>query len=161
MKQQIIRTVGPRQMSYLQSLVAQDPCDGSREWVCRNARVSKTLAQLGALFGLWIEEIMRVTGEDKDAVHRDLKLKFLTRIYAENPIGDIQEMWSERYWHLMELCDQEKLAEHLLRASLSDKWGITKEQMSAYMTDVRAWALNNGIALSVPDRFHRYYREAA
>ena len=144
------------------------PHDGTIECVFRNAKVAKTLKQLGVLFGLWIKEISEQSGMSSKEIHVFLKSNFLVPIYANNPVGDQQEQWSELYWHYMELCDPDqatansdgpaKLAKHILRVSLSHSWGFTKEQMCEYLDEVQKWGINAGFALSVPIEFHKYYK---
>lgn len=157
--------------------------DGSIECVFRNAQVAKTLKQLGVLFGLWIKEISTQSGMDSKEIHIFLKSNFLVPIYANNPVGDQQEQWSELYWHYMELCEPQrvyrglmgdpgpaldeykvddtavaKLSKHILRVSLSLSWGFTKEQMREYLEEVQKWGINAGFSLSVPLEFHKYYK---
>lgn len=157
MKQQVIRLVGNVQYQHAGRCLDDMPLDSTVEVVFRNAQVSKTMAQLGALFGLWFDEIQEQRGIDKDEIHKTMKAKFLCRIYATNPMNDRQQEWSELLIKYQEEHDYDGVSRQGARVSLS--W-ITKEQMKSYMTDVYAYWVNNGTPLSVPDKFHKYWRVA-
>lgn len=106
---------------------------------------SKTMAQLGGTFGIWIKEISEATGESQRKIHSDLKDKFLARIYISNPIGDEQEQWVELLFQYQETGQQEKLEKHAKRISLS--WAKV-HQMSDYMDAIFSHYADNGIFLT-------------
>lgn len=159
MKQQIIRLVSERQLGHTFDVAQSMPLDGTVEVVFRNAKVGKTLAQLGTLFGLWMDEICAHTGNDPEYMHKWLKMNFLAPIYAKAPVGHIQEQWSELYWYYMSKQDAEKLSVHLERLSIAHTWGFTIQQMTEYLNVIQAWAINQGCPLTVPSQFHKYYKE--
>lgn len=150
----------------------QMPMDGSVEFVLRNAQRARTLQQLGALFGVWIKELLeQCEGWDERQMHRWLKEQHLVNIYANEPVGDWQEQWAELYWFYMSMCDPQmtmsendrkhyvtKLAIHIQRISIADVTGITHQQMGEYMDKVYKWGINQGFKLSEPNKFYKEYR---
>ena len=112
----------------------------------------KTLAQLGALFGLWASQIQEYTGDDKMSFHKKMKAMFLVPIYCSDPQGDLQEQWVELLAVYQERNQSHKFERHIDRLSLS--WATIK-QMSAFMHDIEAYYISNGVFLSVPDKFRR------
>lgn len=158
MKQKIVRVHGPKQKNYLLSLIEQDPMDGSTEWVWRNAQVSKSLQQLGVLFGLWIEEISSQSGMTKDDVHAYFKPQFLPAIYVKEQMGPFeyeQRLWVDHLALLQESGDSVRFDIHVNGVRL--KWASI-EQMKLYLDDVYRWGIDKGFHLSIPDKFHRVYR---
>ena len=137
------------------SFVGALSSDCGLEVVIRSRRQSKTLAQLGALFGLWFEEIQDQTGEDKKTLHKNLKDWFLARIYVTDPVGPDQEQWVDLLVLYQQKGETEKLQRHAARISL--KWASI-EQMRVYLDDVQAFYANTGVILSVPDKFHKAYQ---
>lgn len=149
------------------------PLDGSVEFVLRNAQRARSLQQLGALFGVWIQELLQqCEGWDEQAMHRWLKEQHLVDIYANEPVGDWQNQWAELYWFYMEKCDPsvnggkldannkwvKKMAAHIQRISIADVSGITHEQMGEYMDRVYKWGISQGFRLSEPNKFYKEYR---
>jgi len=136
------------------------PLDGSVECVYQNAKVSKTLAQLGVLFGLWIEELKNQSdgeGWSTPRWHLHLKHEHLLPIIMnrqEGPHADRQREWFELLEFQLEFGTQEKIQEQVLRLSLS--WASIG-QMKEYLDRVWEWAVDVGFALSVPDKFHKVY----
>lgn len=160
MKQQIFRQFGSVQNHHLHKMVDQDPMDGSMEWVYRNSQVSKTLAQLGTLFGIWLLEIEQQTGAQWtiDTLHRFLKNKFLVQIYCKEQSGPHQARqveWFEHLELLLEIGDEARTENHIKRVSLS--WA-SKEQHSEYLHVVWNWAMENGFRLTIPDKYHKVFR---
>lgn len=150
----------------------------SYEVVIRADRESKTLRQLGALFGVWtkhlaenlpdqtIDWLKKHAGEDIDqAIHRYMKAKFLAGVYAENPKGYIQEMWVDRLDTLGELVRSEgeeastesvaKLKRHAKELSLS--WASV-DQMRRYMSLIDQYWHNEGYPLPELEKFKKYYK---
>lgn len=127
----------------------------SKEVIIRDTKQSKTLEQLGVLFGLWAREISERTGYTKDKLHKEWKSSFLRGIYIAEPMGDMQEMWVENLYALQEKQEWEKLHKHARRISLS--WATIK-QMKEYMGDIQAYYISNGFPLPIPDKFHRWYK---
>ena len=78
------------------------PDDGSIEVVIKPVEKDKTLKQLGALFGLWVNEEAERMGESVDAVHVKWKNMFLARIYGIEQKTVEQEMWVDQLVLLME-----------------------------------------------------------
>jgi hypothetical protein len=132
--------------------------DGSVEVIIRNARTSKTLAQLGGMFGGWISYLSDTLGESQDSLHRALKRKFLARIYVTDPQTDAQEQWVELLAYYQERGDTLKFENHVSRISLS--WA-TIEQMNKYMNAIEQHYIAEGIPLPILDKFRRYYDRAA
>ena len=157
MKQKAIRLTGSEQANYAAQYLRQMPIDSSVEVVFRNANVSKTLAQLGTLFGLWLREIEEQTGAGwtVDRLHRHLKHKFLVNIYMADKRAGNQEQWAEHLELLLEKGEQDKIQKHIKRISLA--W-ITKEQHSQYLRLVWNWAIDQGFNLTIPDRYRGVYR---
>jgi len=129
--------------------------DGSKEVVVRDAHTTKTLQQLGTLFGLWTTYITDQTGYTKDELHKEWKASFLRGIYIAEPIGDMQEMWVENLYALQEKQEWKKLHIHAKRISLS--WATIK-QMKQYMNEIQAYYIQHGYPLPIPDQFHRWYK---
>lgn len=127
----------------------------SKEVIVRDAKQSKTLSQLGALFGLWSKYISDKTGYTKGELHEEWKSSFLRGIYISEPIGDLQEMWVENLYSLQEKQEGEKLHVHAKRISLS--WATIK-QMRQYMNEIQAYYIEHGYPLPIPDQFHRWYK---
>ena len=136
------------------------PLDGSIECVYRNAKVSKTLAQLGVLFGLWIKELQHQQGADgwsADRWHMWLKHRMLLPIIQERqegPNADRQAEWFELLEIHLERGNQEGIQRQVNRLSLA--WASIG-QMKEYLDKVWEWAIDAGFALSVPDKFHKIY----
>jgi len=138
-------------IQHINSLLA----DGSKEVIVRDANTTKTLQQLGTLFGLWTSYITEQTGYTKDELHKEWKGSFLRGIYIYEPIGDLQEMWVENLYALQEKQEWEKLHIHAKRISLS--WATIK-QMREYMNYIQAYYIENEYPLPIPDQFHRWYK---
>lgn len=149
------------------------PLDGSVEFVLRNAKRARSLQQLGAMFGVWICEILeQCDGYDEKTLHRWLKEQHLVPIYSREPIGEWQEQWSELYWFYMSMCDPDmtmsekdrkhyvvKLANHIQRISIADVTGISHAQMADYMDRIYSWAINSNFRLSEPNKFYKEYKD--
>lgn len=129
--------------------------NGSLEVVIRDAKISKTLAQLGGLFGCWIKYLSAERHRSENYWHRKLKAEFLARIYCMEPIGDEQEQWVELLYVYQESQQQEKLLTHAARISLS--WATIK-QMTDYMNAVENHFIDEGMPLPILDKFEKYYR---
>lgn len=158
MKSKTFRLYGQKQKDYLISQIHLDPMDGSREWVWRDAQVSKSLQQLGVLFGLWIEEIVTQSGMAKGEVHEYFKQQFLPAIYVKEPIGPFkyeQQLWVDHLAALQQIGDSARFDAHVAGVRL--KWASIK-QMKEYLDQVYPWGIDNGFHLSVPDKFHKVYR---
>jgi len=100
------------------------------EMVLRNRTESATHAQFKAIFGAWFDYLQDNERRSIDIIHREMKLKFLVRIYENEPVGNLQNMWAENIILWMERGAVEKALEARNRISLS--WA-TKEQMCHYM----------------------------
>lgn len=137
------------------NMLVECPRDGSMEVVFRNAKTSKTLAQLGGLFGCWETYIAEQTGDSEHLTHRKLKARFLARIYCMEPHGDAQEQWVELLAHYQELGDNEKLLRHAKRISVS--WASIS-QMNAFMTAVERYYQDKGFPLPILDKFRKFYK---
>lgn len=109
-----------------------------------NVASSKTMAQLGGLFGVWIKEIAEFEGESTKKVHEDLKLAFLPRIYITNPIGPLQNQWVELLLIYQERGDMVKFDEQTKRISLA--WAKVR-QMTEYMNDIKNHYATLGLVL--------------
>ena len=138
--------------------VANIPADGKTEVLIRDARIGKTMQQLGALFGLWVTYISNETGLTEDQVHAELKANFLRRVYLEEPHGDIQEMWVDLYYRIQEQQDWEMMRRH--RATISLSWS-TLNQMKRYLELVRQYFIGVGKPLPIPDPEWRSHGEQA
>jgi len=112
--------------------------------ITANCASSKTMAQLGGLFGVWIKEIAEFEGESTKKVHEDLKLAFLPRIYITCPIGSLQNQWVELLLIYQERGDMEKFTEHTKRISLA--WAKVS-QMTEYMNNIRDHYATLGLIL--------------
>lgn len=112
--------------------------------IVANVASSKTMAQLGGLFGVWITEISQFTGESEKKIHADLKDWFLARIYVSNPIGNEQKQWVELLAFYQEKGDMVKLEEHAKRISLS--WAKVS-QMRQYMDAIHNHFAAEGLPL--------------
>ena len=117
---------------------------GHYEVTISDASKTKTLAQLGGLFGAWITYLSGELGYDVDYIHRWMKSKFLARIYATEPKNGEQSAWTELLFIYQERGEQDKLAEHAKRISL--KWATVK-QMKEYMNQVDNYWLEQGYPL--------------
>jgi len=137
--------------------IARQEQDGSVEVVVRNAQTGKTLAQLGALFGVWVKYIANEINEDgnTDYVERMLKAKFLARIYVTDPQTPEQENWTELLAVYQMNNEQEKLLKHAKRISLS--WA-RMNQMKQYLNDIESAYQGEGHPLPVLDKEWRKYR---
>ena len=117
---------------------------------------AKTLAQLGALHGLWLKEISDQTGYSGEEIKTRCKRLFLTDIYLHQPVDqDAQGFWRDLYHYIKEHGSKAALDKHMNSTSLA--WA-SAFQMREFMDRVCADYTSNGIALSVPDRFYRAYR---
>lgn len=152
MKAQTFRLINEQVAANAVGAILDCAHDGSIEVVIRNAKESKTLQQLGALFGLWIKEISDQMGRDEDYIHRMLKARYLARIYVTEPIGEAQEQWVELLAVYQQNQQQERLERHAKRISLS--W-CTIDQMREYLDAIQNGMADNGILLTVPDKFRR------
>lgn len=134
------------------SNMAQTPTDGTIEWVKRDVKASKTMRQLGALFGRWIKYLSEKTGKSEQALHEELKAMFLARIYITDPQNDAQEQWVELCAIYQEQGETEKLERHAKRISLS--WSSVGQTMD-YMSAIEHHYMDCGIPLPYLDRFRR------
>ncbi len=110
----------------------------------KETKSDKTIKQLGGLFANWIKYISEVEGESEDYKHKELKAKFLARIYIAEPMGDQQEQWVELLALYQMQGDQEKLLKHARRISLS--WAKLP-QMKQYMNAIEQHYQSMGIGL--------------
>lgn len=117
---------------------------GRYEVVIRNATQSKTLQQLGGLFGVWLNVLSNETGNDEDYLHRMLKAKFLCPIYLHSPHNDRQLEWAEALVTYKLNEDFDKYDRQAKRLSLS--WA-SKGQYSEYMKKIEVFYINQGITL--------------
>ena len=129
--------------------------DGKTEVVVRDAKVSKTLKQLGALFGVWIRYISDQTGYTEKETHKHLKKTFLARIYTEDTRGEEQEAWVDMMVHLTEKKDWETIRIHFKALSL--RWALCG-QMREYMDQIQNYYIGHGMPLPIPDQFRGVYR---
>jgi len=148
-----------RQVEYAFDLVQRQPLDGSREMIIRDRRISKTLSQLGLLFGFWLTEASEFTGINEEDLRKQWKMEYLAPIYANDPQGDIQSQFSELYWHYMETQNAEKLAQQIERVSMSHTWGYSKDQMTLFLNKIKRWSMDVGCNLTAPTKFHKYYND--
>lgn len=132
------------------------PSNERFEVVIRTPKQSKTLEQLGALFGVWINYLSKQTGYEKNHLHRLCKAKCLARIYIMDPQTNEQEQWVELLAHYQQVQQQDNLIKHAKRISLS--WA-TLDQMSKYMNDVEHYWLEEGYQLPLPDKLHSAYKK--
>lgn len=128
--------------------IAKIPTDGKTEVIIRDARIGKTMEQLGAIFGLWEKELSEKHGHSIKKVHEWLKDNFLARIYVTEPLGDAQEQWVELLAVYQMAGKQEKLERHAKRISLA--WATLK-QTKQFMDDIEAHFQDIGQPLTVPD----------
>ena len=157
MKQQIVRLTGDYEQHRAFQALGSAPLDGSRELVIRDASVSKSQAQLGALFGLWMRELEDQTGHSTAELHATCKDLFLVDLILAEPMSDIQELWAENYASYQHT-DPARAQRCRAMVSISDRWGMTKEQMKQYMDSVWAHFTSKGFSLTIPDRFKRAYK---
>ncbi len=132
--------------------------DGSKEVIIRQVKSTKTLEQLGGIFGVWIAYISDKTGESQHEIHKRLKDYFLARIYVTEPIGPIQEQWVELLANYQETGQQAKLIRHAERISL--KWA-TLNQVSEYMEAIQNHYIYVGMPLPMLDKFRKYKKTPA
>lgn len=112
--------------------------------IVANVASSKTMAQLGGLFGVWIKEISEFEGKSTKDVTLDLKLAFLPRIYISCPIGPLQNQWVELLLIYQDRGDMEKFIEQTKRISLA--WAKVS-QMTEYMNDIKNHYASVGLVL--------------
>jgi len=137
--------------------IARQKWDASVEVIVRNAQESKTLSQLGGLFGSWVKYIANEINQDGNQkyVERMLKANFLARIYVTEPLTPEQENWVELLAVYQMSNEQEKLMKHAKRISLS--WA-TMAQMKTYMDEIEAYYQGEGHPLPVLDPQWKKYR---
>ncbi len=138
------------------------PVDGSIEVVIRNIKTGKTLAQLGGLFGIWVNYAATEMGESEDYIHRWWKSKFLSRIYAidyidENAKSYVSEIdqWIELLAVYKESGQIDQLNTHAKRISLS--WA-NLSQMKRYMKAVESFYQSNDEPLPILDKYRKFYK---
>ena len=120
-----------RALAYLAEMIA----DGSTEACFRNASESKTLRQLGAIFGVWEMELSTRHSSSGEKVHAWLKAAFLARIYWSEPKNKEQAQWVELCAMYQQAGEIAKLEKHAKRISL--KWA-TLDQTKQFMNDIEA-----------------------
>ena len=145
-----LETVKKNVINFINTLNNQE----SYAIIIRTAKTSKTLEQLGALFGVWLKYISERTGEDYQSIHRRLKLDLLTSIYLNEPKGVDQEVWKELHYYYQETQQQEKLEINYNRISL--KW-CTKEQMQLYMERILEYQISIDEPLPAPNKRRKYF----
>lgn len=132
----------------IKSRLDELPEDARIEVVFRNAHISKTMEQLGALFGVWIEYLVEQTGYSENELHRMMKSKCLARIYITEPVGAAQEQWVELL-AIYQMEQHRKYEQHAKRISLS--WA-NLPQMKAYMDCVERYWISKGYPLPQPEK---------
>ena len=153
MKQEIFRLYDEEDKSVALDSLDKVDVDGKTEMVLRNATISKTLQQLGGLFGNWITYLSKeVEHESEDYIHRMLKAKFLARIYVTMPIGPEQEQWVELLYFYQTNQMQVALKKHAKRISLA--W-CTIDQMREYMEAVKNHYMSIQIVLPEMEKKRR------
>lgn len=128
--------------------------DGMTEVVVRPVKKDKTRAQLGGIFGAWITHIAEERCESEDFIHKELKAKFLARIYFTNPECLEQENWVDHCVLLQELRRLDELKAYAERISLS--WA-SLQQVSKYMKAIEQHYQAEGMPLPVLDKFRNTY----
>jgi hypothetical protein len=120
-----------------------------KEMVLRNRTESATLAQFKAIFGAWFKYLQDEKNQSKDYFHKKFKIKFLVKIYENDPIGEYQEMWAENIILWTERGNIDKALEARDRISLA--WA-TKEQMCMYMRDIEIYWIEKGEPLPIIEK---------
>lgn len=142
MKQEVLHLFDEEDVLLAHARLDDVPVDGKTELVFRNATISKTLKQLGGLFGNWIAFLSKnVHNESEDHIHRMLKARFLARIYIRMPVGDAQEQWVELLYFYQSNQMQVALEKHAKRISLS--WA-TLAQTSEFMENIKNHYISEG-----------------
>ena len=143
----------------LDSIITELRCkgvDGQYEVTISPVAKDKTLKQLGALFGLWVKEESSRMGESELYVHAKWKAWFLARIYFAGQLNQVQEMWVDYFYVLAGSNDREQFEKHSKRISLS--WA-TLTQMSDYMQAIEQHYMEQGMPLTVPDKFYKTWEK--
>ena len=136
--------------------------NGEYEVIVRKIKQGKTLSQLGGLFGAWIDYLSGEIGESVDYLHRELKSKFLTRIYINDHLDSEAKAYPSEIDAWVELLEVYhlsgntlKFAEHSKRISLS--WA-TLDQTKKYMKAIEQHYQSVGMPLPILDKFRKYYK---
>lgn len=142
--------------------IHDSPHNGTLEVVVRDCQQSKTMQQLGALFGVWVKCVEETTGYSQDEIHAGWKRKFLIPIYRREPLNLAQETWLDSCEYLAligaEKNDFDECNARLAKVSLS--WA-TKEQMSEYMQEIENYYISSDghDPLPVPDKYRKSYEQ--
>ncbi len=138
-------------------LITKLEIGGETEVVIRKKSASKTMQQLGALFGLWSRHLVDLTGYEAQELHRWHKRKFLEPIYRREPMNDSQTAWLESilYWFEKGRGHEDKVDRRRRMISLS--WA-TKEQMSEYMGAIDAYYISKDMPLPVPGEYEAVWK---
>jgi len=129
----------------LYSFIDSLPEEVEYEVSVKALRHDKTKRQLGAIFGLWVNQIAEHTGESQHEVRRSLKMNFLTEIYLKNPVGNEQNLWASNLAAQISLNLPGRVVE--ARDLISLSWA-SKEQLVLYINNIHNYATSMGIALS-------------
>ena len=134
---------------------------GEMEVVIRKKSESKTIQQLGALFGLWIRYLVENTGYEAQELHRWHKRKFLEPIYRREPLNDSQTAWLESILYWIEKgggYDEYSDIVNRRRKMISLAWA-TKEQMSEYMSAIEAYYISQEMPLPIPGEYEAVWKK--
>jgi len=142
--------------------IRDKPIDGTTEVIVRHIKQHKTLAQLGGLFGAWIDYLSNEIGESPDYFHQEWKRVFLSRIYIADHVDSEAasypneiDQWCELLLIHQESGDTEKLVKHGKRISLS--WA-NLSQTKRYMKAIESHYQANGYPLPILDKFRKFYK---
>jgi len=103
----------------------------------------RTAAQNGLYFH-WVGCIANHIGEDKDAMHGQLKAMFLAPIFVRDD-ADYAVLWT--------ICkgdDSKPLKALVAQTSITQ---ASKDQMREYLDEIKRMCVNQGIPLTVPDHW--------
>lgn len=138
---------------YTQALLNSLPDDQDLEIIISKTKKKRSLEQLGALFGAWFKYLSQETGYEINYLHRWMKEEHLSHLYKEDPQTPEQELWSELFYVYQEAGDQERLAHHKQRISLS--WIRHAKQMAEYMSRIDQYWADQGITLPELDELYK------
>ena len=110
---------------------------------------NRTVAQ-NRLYWMWLNQIAESTGNDKDALHYELKKKFLIAIYERDDQGYAEMCQAIKTLKQSQSEQYAAIAKGVIHETTTTK--MTVKQFTEYLNAIHDYALARlGLMLTVPD----------
>lgn len=145
-------------ISYMHSNYTQAVESGKPLRVVIDQKQDDRSAAQNRLMWMWLGQIERKTGQDKDSLHHEFKKKFLIFIYKRDDQEFAEMCKSIAKVKQSEPDEYKVIGEHVIKLTSTTK--ATVKQMTEYLNYVHDFAVVRlGVHLTVPDDLKWCYQE--